>query len=365
MQNLHLADNSNLDKKDKFAKVRPFIDEQCLANYLPEQSVSIDESILPNFGRHGCKQYMRNKTAKFCYKFWVVAILLGYAIHLYPHAGKDKNYNSNLGLGGSVVATLAEKLPSQVGSNYHIIMDNFFTSTNLLRILKAKGITATGAASINRVENAPLRPIKEMEKLERGASDVGTDKNSNLTLVQWKDNKVVTVVSTFVEKMPLRKANHYVKAQNGRAQINQPQSIFLHNKGMGGVDRLDQNISSYMTGHRSKKWRWPVFRFCLDQPVNNAYQLYRQQKRSERERKLDLLGLRPSIVDTYYRCLRKSTTTDIFLPPRKLSKVSDEVRYDAINYWIGKGKQRRCASCQKTTLYFGGKCNVGLHPDCR
>ena len=50
MQNLHLIDNSNLDKEDKFAKVRPFIDklnEQCLANYLPEQSVSIDESMGP------------------------------------------------------------------------------------------------------------------------------------------------------------------------------------------------------------------------------------------------------------------------------------------------------------------------------
>ena len=175
---------------------------------------------------------------------------------------------------------------------------------------------------------------------------------------------MVTVASTFVGKMPLRKAHRYVKAQNGRAEIDQPQSIFLYNKGMGGVDRLDQNISSYMIGHRSKKWWWPVFRFCLDLSVNNAYQLYRQQKRSEGERKLDLLGFRRSIVDTYYRCLRKSTTTNIFPPARKLSKVSDEVRYDAINHWIGKGKQRRCASCQKTTLYFCEKCNVGLHLDC-
>ena len=78
-----------------------------------------------------------------------------------------------------------------------------------------------------------------MEKLEIGASDVGTDKNSNLTLVQWKDKKVVTVVSTFVGEMPLRKAHRYVKAQNGRAEIDQPQSIFLCNKGMGGVDRLN------------------------------------------------------------------------------------------------------------------------------
>ena len=133
---------------------------------------------------------------------------------------------------------------------------------------------------------------------------------------------------------------------------------------MGGVDRLDQNISSYMIGHRSKKCWWPVFHFCMEVSVNNAYQLYHQQKCFERERKLDLLGFWRSIVDTYYRCLRKSTTTNIFPPARKLSKVSDEVRYDAINHWIGKGKQRRCASCQKTTLYFCEKCNVGLHPDC-
>ena len=152
------------------------------------------------------------------------------------------------------------------------MMDNFFTSPNLLRILKAKGIAATGTVRINRVENAPLRPIKEMEKLERGASDVVTDKNSNLTLVRWKDNKVVTVASTFVGKMPLRKAHRYVKAQNGRTKIDKPQSIFLYNKGMRTVDHPDQNISSYMKAHRSKKWWWPVFHFCLDLSVNNAYQ---------------------------------------------------------------------------------------------
>ena len=131
MQNLHLADNSNLDKEDKFAKVRPLIDklnEKRLANYLPEQSVS-------------------------SYKFWVVVTSLGYAIQFYSYAGKDENYDSSLGLGGSVVVTLAEKLPSQGGSNYRIIMDNFFTSTNLLRILKAKGIAPTGTVRINRVKH--------------------------------------------------------------------------------------------------------------------------------------------------------------------------------------------------------------------
>ena len=112
--------------------------------------------------------------------------------------------------------------------------------------------------------------------------------------------------------MPLRKAHCYVNAQNDRAEIDQAQSIFLYNKGMGGVDCLDQNSGSYMIGHRSKNWWWSVFRFCLDLSVNNSYQLYRQQKRSEGELKSDLPGFRRSIFDTYYRCLRRSTTTNIF-----------------------------------------------------
>ena len=115
MQNLHLADNSNLDKEDKFAKVRPPIDklnEQCLANYLPEQSVIIDESMVSYFGCHGCKQYMKNKPVKLGYKFWVATTPLGYVIQFYPYAGKVENYDSNLGLVGSVVASLAGKLPS-------------------------------------------------------------------------------------------------------------------------------------------------------------------------------------------------------------------------------------------------------------
>ena len=78
---------------------------------------------------------------------------------------------------------------------------------------------------------------------------------------------MVTAASTFVGKMLHRKAHRYVKGQNGRAEIDQSQSIFLYNKGMGGVDRLDQNISTYMIGYRSEKWWRPVFCFCLDPAV--------------------------------------------------------------------------------------------------
>ena len=82
------------------------INESCLQNFNPEKNVSIDESMVPYYGRHGCKQYIQNKPVKFGYKLWVSATLLGHAIQFYPCAGKDDNYNKDIGLGDSVVMTL-------------------------------------------------------------------------------------------------------------------------------------------------------------------------------------------------------------------------------------------------------------------
>ena len=147
-----------------------------------------------------------------------------------------------------------------MGSNYRIIMDNSFTSPSLLQYLKGKGIAATGIVRANRVENDPLKSVKEMEKLERGSTDVVTEKNVNLTFVRWKDNKVVTVTSNIHGQNPLMKAQRYFRSEHKR------------------VDRLDQNASAYMIGLRTKKWWWPIFRYCLDLSANNAYQLYRYQK---------------------------------------------------------------------------------------
>ena len=60
-QYLHLADNNNLNPSDKFCKVNPLfkmINESCLQNFIPEKNVSIDKSMVPYYGRHGCKQYI-------------------------------------------------------------------------------------------------------------------------------------------------------------------------------------------------------------------------------------------------------------------------------------------------------------------
>ena len=195
------------------------INESCLQNFIPEKNVSIGQSMVPYYGRHGCKQYIQNKPVKFGYKLWVAAVPLGYAIQLYPYAGKDDNYNKDIGLGGSVVMTLMSKLPTVPNLSYHVVMDNFFTSPSLLRLLKENGMAATGTVRANRTENAPLQAV-DMKKEARRSSDVVNDNKSNVTLVRWKDNKLVAVASTLYGKEPVKRARRYITDKGGRVEID-------------------------------------------------------------------------------------------------------------------------------------------------
>ena len=55
------ADNENLEKTNRFAKVRPLFEavkKQCVAYYKLEQHLSVDKSMVPYLGKHSAKQYI-------------------------------------------------------------------------------------------------------------------------------------------------------------------------------------------------------------------------------------------------------------------------------------------------------------------
>ena len=371
ISNIHFANNNVLDGSDKFAKVRPLLDSinaACLANFHPEQMLSVDESMVPYYGRHGAKQYIHGKPIKFGYKIWVLATRLGYAVQFYPYQGAGTT-DKDLGLGGSVVSNLTKHLPKVPDSSYHIVFDNLFTSPRLLRLLAERGIAATGTVRPNRTEGAKLRSIDVMKKEPRGSHDVTLDQKSDVCVVRWKDNKVVTVASTYAGVEPLQKARRFSSQQKQRIEIDQPKVVQLYNYGMGGVDRLDQNIACYMIQHRSKKWYWPIFRFSVDLAVQNAFQLYRSQERIAGIKSHDLLSFRREIVQVYMQSFSPQASSCGPFPPARIPadrRVLQEVRTDATDHWIIQGTQRRCAAhgCSGTSVYDCEKCNVGLHPAC-
>lgn len=112
---IHAADNSNLVANDKFSKLRPLLNilNNIFIRYAPISSnLSIDESMIPYFGRNGCKQFIKGKPIRFGYKAWVLALPSGYCINFDVYQGRKNQESSGekLGLGASVVMNFAKTL---------------------------------------------------------------------------------------------------------------------------------------------------------------------------------------------------------------------------------------------------------------
>ena len=158
----HLADNHHLEPSDVFSKVRPFyaaINEKCLEYFLNDECLSVDESMLPYYGRHSSKQRIVGKPIRMGYKVWVLASSDGYVIQFEPYQGAKKSGGTrssatSWGLGESVVLDLLAELPLQ--TSYHIFMDNYFTSLRLLYHLREHNIQATGVIRSNKLGKCPI-----------------------------------------------------------------------------------------------------------------------------------------------------------------------------------------------------------------
>ncbi|GBL71055.1 Chimeric ERCC6-PGBD3 protein [Araneus ventricosus] len=80
-QNIHLADNTTIDKTDKLAKVRLYI--KILNKNFMKYGVfsthrSIGEQMIPYFGKHSCKMFMQGKPVRFGFKVWCLCSSNGY-----------------------------------------------------------------------------------------------------------------------------------------------------------------------------------------------------------------------------------------------------------------------------------------------
>lgn len=369
MRCFHVCNNDDLDSTTKFAKVSPLwkmLNERWLKFYAGDVNLSVDESMIPYYGRHSTKQHIHGKPIRFGYKAWCLCTRFGYLVQaqLYEGANTGNKY-PEVGVGGSVVLNLCDNLPAR-HDGYNIYFDNFFSSVTLLEKLKEKGHTATGTIRTNRVENAPLTHVKEIQKLPRGSFEQVTEKDSNVTLVRYHDNNVVTVTSTAYGAEPVTKVRRWSAAERKHISVNQPSCVVMYNQYMGGVDRLDENVSKLRIGVRGKKWYWQLLMFPINVSVNNAWILFRWTNTYKTTR-LDLLSFTREISLTYLK--KYSSRLALGRPIQNVSavdkRVTKGVRFDNIGHLISKGdKQTRCGECKKNTTMKCVKCDVALHSKC-
>ncbi|GBP51057.1 Chimeric ERCC6-PGBD3 protein [Eumeta japonica] len=92
----------------------------------------------------------------------------------------------------------------------------------------------------------------------------------------WKDNKVVTLLSTYVGAEPVGKVSKYDKKAKQKIDIPCPKIVQEYNMHMGGVDLMDSFLGRYRIQIKSRKWYLRLFYHLLDLTVINSWVLMKK-----------------------------------------------------------------------------------------
>lgn len=364
-RNIHLCNNDNIDKDDKMFKIREYyslLNNKFSQFGAVETCLSIDEQMVPYFGRHGSKMFIRGKPVRFGFKLWCLCTSTGYILKVLPYAGKSEYVDPALGLGASVVKELLRAIP--VSGDHAVFFDNFFTSHTLLEQLRVDGFHATGTIRENRIINSPLIESKKMDKEPRGTFDWSFDKDAEVLVVKWKDNSNVCLATNFEKVLPTQPVKRFCRKQKEMVNVNQPNMINSYNRFMGGVDLHDNFISKYRVRIKGKKWWWPLFTNLIDASLVNAWRLHR----TIRPKGDDLLCFRRKVAVALLHTMQPITSMakePQHTRPGPISSLTRIGNTSGSNHSILKTNKRlRCRQCKSQTIFVCKSCNVGVHPKC-
>ncbi|KAF2883764.1 hypothetical protein ILUMI_22409 [Ignelater luminosus] len=223
---------------DKFSKVRPLIDamnQRFIDSAPQEECHSLDESMVPYYGRHGAKQFIRGKLIRWGYKFWMSITRLDYVEWFDSYQGSSTTIQ---------------------GFQYLLryLFRQFFTTLQLLEELKSKGQKGTGTIRENRLgKDCKVMVSNTLKKKERGSFDYCTAEENEIVVCKWNDSNAVSITSNSNPVFPTMQVKRYSEKDKKRVLVDQPNIIKEYNENMGGVDRADENISHYRVSIRGKK----------------------------------------------------------------------------------------------------------------
>ena len=163
-RHIHFADNQKLTKGSKMSKVALLYDalNSVLVKFgFFHELLSIDESMVPYYGRHSCKMFIKGKPIRYGYKIWMLCSSDGYPYHMDIYQGKEQQKHS-IPLSTRMVTNMVKVVTTHsLPQRHQLFFDNFFTSYDLLIQLSALGIRAIGTIQQNRSAGAAVSMITD------------------------------------------------------------------------------------------------------------------------------------------------------------------------------------------------------------
>lgn len=247
--------------RDKLAPIRTIWNKfivRCRRNYIPNDTMTVDEQLLTFRGRCSFKMFIPSKPGRYGIKIWALCDADNnyfYNGDVYTgRQGTQREVNQSM----RVVLELTEPI-SNTARN--IVGDNFFSSVPLVKSLLARNLTYFGTIR----QNKPELPQAFQPNRFRDPESTLFGFNDNITIVSYvpKRKKAVNLISTF---------HHTAEISNNRGK---PQVIIDYNSCKSGVDTLDQNVRKYSCKRRTRRWPMALFYNILDIAAFNSFVIFR------------------------------------------------------------------------------------------
>ncbi|KAG0413045.1 hypothetical protein HPB47_009810 [Ixodes persulcatus] len=112
---------------------------------------------------------------------------------------------------------------------------------------------------------------KDLKAQELAKGECKTSMSHGIMAIQWQDRKPVTMFSTSHGAANITDTGK--RRQRGNEPVQKPLVVQEYNRGMGGVDRQDQQLASFPIMCRYAKG-YKIFFHVLDMAVYKAYVLH-------------------------------------------------------------------------------------------
>ena len=336
---LHVVDPGNETPGDKLHKVDSFVNyfkSRCADLYQPRQNLAIDEHMVISRHRSEIRQYIKDKLTKWSIKLWVLADSSnGYTIDFNVYVGRAAAGEvSDDGLGYNVVVKLMQPYFNQ---GYHLYIDNFYTSSVLVKYLFQQGVPTTGTIRENsRGFPQNLKNGAQWAKpsnVQRGSMRWARD--PPILVLQWLDNKVVSLLTTIENANDSLQVNRKTKSAGvwSTKVVQQPQAISSYNQYTNAVDRSDQILAIHNVNRKSMRWWKALFFHLIDiAVVNNA----------DLKRTADY-----SMAHFREKTVRNSCGFEYMDPPAPSTSVGDPDKFETAHMPVITQEKKNCVVSYK------------------
>lgn len=337
--------------------------------FQPGINIAVDECIIRCKGRTRAKVTIPRKPTPTGLKLWVAAAE-GYFLRWKLHIPSSARPQRPRGLRASrlaerkalaetqaVVLDLAIALPS---ASYHVFFDNLFSTPQLLRMLRERGIAATGTARVNSGIYTPFIAAKTRDntgQLTWAYNEIRAvpTEDDQVNQIAWKDTALVLFLTTYfsgseVESHERRRPSsthprarqaQLFFADSPRKVVEMPSIAVSYNLQMNAVDRGDQMRSYLGYKHRICRGPWQAlaWTFLLDTVLINTYILQRK-KEGNWNRYHNQQQWREELCNSLIARFHQEGTS------RKRFRSGDEFTAYSQHKRVHRGKKSPCKACK-------------------